>query len=373
MVTFVTCLTGAANADVLGPEVKSFVTVEAPVVALTHVRVIDGTGAPAREDQTVLIVADKLAAVGRSAEVRVPAGAKVLERRGCTVMPGIVGMHDHLFYAQVTSDFFPEAAFSSTRLYLASGVTTIRTAGSYDPYTDLETKRWVDSGRWVGPKMHVTAPYLEGPGAFTPQMHELRSPDDARRMVAFWAEQGSTSFKAFMHITRAQLAAAIDEAHKHHLKLTAHLCSVGFTEAVEMGIDNLEHGLLEDREFVPGKKPDVCVESQAYFSTMKDLKVESKPVQDLIALLVSRRVAVTSTLAVFESKVSNRSDTGACRGGAGAGRVDPVPLRAGVHRRRSQQSTAVRFADESVGRDPEDGNGFRARVCEGGRTAGGRR
>ena len=77
-------------------------------------------------------------------------------------------------------------------------------------------------------------------------------------MVNFWADQGATSFKAYMNITRAELRAAVEEAHKRGLKVTGHLCSVGYREAAEIGIDNLEHGLLADSEFVPNKQPDKC-------------------------------------------------------------------------------------------------------------------
>src|SRR5579883_872136 len=266
-------------------EVQHFVAVDAPVVALTHVRVIDGTGAPARDDQTVLIIGRKLGRIGPASEVAVPPGATVLERRGHTVIPGLVGMHDHLFYAQFASDFFPEVPFSATRLYLASGVTTIRTAGAYDPYTDLQTKKWIDEGRWTGPEINITGPYLEGPGAFSPQMHELRSPDDARKTVAFWSEQGATSFKAYQHITRAQLRAAIAEAHRLGAKITAHLCAVTCSEAIEMGIDHLEHGLIPCTDFDKDKRLDQCPDYNAHLATLKGLDVESKPVRDLIASL----------------------------------------------------------------------------------------
>jgi len=153
---------------------------------------------------------------------------------------------------------YSDMGTSFPRLYLALGVTTIRTTGSVAPYTDLEIKRLIDSGRMIGPKMHVTAPYLEGRGSFTPVMHELTGPEDARRMVNFWADQGATSFKAYMNITRDELRAAVEEAHKRGLKVTGHLCSIGYREAAEIGIDNLEHGLLPDSEFVPNKQPDKC-------------------------------------------------------------------------------------------------------------------
>ena len=101
--------------------------------------------------------------------------------------------------------------------------------------------------------MFLTAPYLEAAPLLFSQMHPLANADEARRAVDQGAAEGMTSFKAYIHITPEELKAAIDEAHSKGLKITGHLCSVGFTEAADMGIDGLEHGLAVDTEFLPGK------------------------------------------------------------------------------------------------------------------------
>jgi imidazolonepropionase-like amidohydrolase len=289
----------------LSPAVKAFVTVDAPVFALTHVRVIDGTGALAREDQTIVVSGGKIQALGDAAITQVPAGIKVMEMRGYTVIPGLVGMHDHIFYPAAPAHY-NTLAFSAPRLYLAGGVTTIRTTGSLEPYTEVNLKKAIDQGRVPGPKMHVTSPYLEGPGAFTLQMHELTGPDEARRMVGYWAEEGISDFKAYTNITRAELAAAIEEVHKRGTKITGHLCSIGFREAAALGIDDLEHGLLADTEFFPGKKPDTCPASRDAREALLKLDVSSAPIQDTIRDLVAHNVAITSTLPVFEISVPGR-------------------------------------------------------------------
>src|SRR5215468_3808870 len=102
----------------------------------------------------------------------------------------------------------------------------MRTTGSIEPYADLNVKRQIDAGKMPGPRIDVTGPYLEGPDSFFPQMHELTGPDDARKLVEYWAEAGATSFKAYMHVTRAELSAAVLAAHARGLKVTGHLCSV---------------------------------------------------------------------------------------------------------------------------------------------------
>jgi len=283
-------------------ERQQFIRVEAPAIALKNVRVIDGTGAAAVEDQTIVIVDGKIQSVGPSSSASIPANAQVLDLKGYTVAPGLVGMHDHMFFPMGGSPpMYSNMGGSFPRLYLALGVTTIRTTGSVVPYTDLEIKKLIDNGRMIGPKMHITAPYLEGRGAFTPVMHQLTGPDDARRMVNFWADSGATSFKAYMNISRDELRAAVEEAHKRQLKVTGHLCSVGYREAAQIGIDNLEHGLMADSEFVPNKQPDQCPAGGAVPASLRQLDLNSSAAQETIRTLVAKNVAITSTLPVFEA------------------------------------------------------------------------
>jgi imidazolonepropionase-like amidohydrolase len=290
----------------LSPEVRAFVKVDSPAVALAHVRVIDGTGAPPRDDQTVVITAGKITSLTSADRAAVPAGAKVMDLHGDTVIPGIVGMHEHLFYPTARGSY-QEMSFSFPRLYLAAGVTTIRTGGSLEPYTDLEIKRQIDQGKSPGPKMHVTGPYLEGAGTWALQMHQLSGPEDATRTVNYWLDEGADNFKAYNFITSAELAAAITAAHKRGAKVTGHLCSIGFREAAALGIDDLEHGLLVDTEFFPWKKPGECPEEKGKsLDYLAKLDVQSGPVHDMIADLVGRHVAMTSTLPVLEMFVPGR-------------------------------------------------------------------
>src|SRR5437667_382899 len=168
---------------------QPFVKVEAAALALEHVRIIDGTGAPPREDQTLFIAGGKVVA-------QAPGGAQRIDLTGRTVMPGLVGMHEHLFYP---------------------------------------------------------------------------------------------------------LGAAIEAAHKRGLKVTAHLCSIGFTEAARLGIDDLEHGLLVDTEFFAAKKPDQCPNPREALAELAKMDAGDPRLAQLVAELVKRKVAITSTLAVFDA------------------------------------------------------------------------
>jgi imidazolonepropionase-like amidohydrolase len=243
---------------------KPFVIEDAPVIVMEHARVIDGTGAPARDDQWIEIANGKIVYSGLQPKDQLTVGTpKILDMTGKTVFPGLVGMHEHLFYPLPEHrpgllPLYGEMADSAPRLYLAGGVTSARTAGSLEPYTDLSLKQDIDAGKIPGPRLFITGPYLEGSPSLGPQLHTLTGPDDAARTVNYWAAEGATSFKAYMHITPEELKAAIDAAHAKGLKVTGHLCAVGFKEAASLGIDNLEHGLAVDTEFYADKKPGVC-------------------------------------------------------------------------------------------------------------------
>jgi imidazolonepropionase-like amidohydrolase len=283
--------------------------VNAGKAVLTHVRIVDGTGAGAVEDQNVVIENGKIAAVQSGADVPADKSTAVLDLHGYTVMPGIVGMHDHLFYiVRPNLDsrrhfddpvLVTQMTFSAPRLYLASGVTTMRTTGSVETYADLNLKRDIDAGKLPGPHLDVTGPYLEGAESYFLQMPHLTGPDDARQTVEYWADRGVTSFKAYMNITRAELKAAIDAAHKRGIKVTGHLCSVTYKEAAELGIDDLEHGFFVNTQLDTDKKPDVCSQSEGD-ETLARMDPDTPEAKDLINTLISHHVAITSTLPVFE-------------------------------------------------------------------------
>jgi imidazolonepropionase-like amidohydrolase len=321
LLTFVASLswagrTAAQRPDSLGPEVRKYVSIATPRVILEHITVIDGTGAAPLADRNITIENGKITAISAGADVPASDGTTILDLRGRSVMPGIVGMHDHLWYIARPGlqpdlqydrpGLFLEMSFSAPRLYLANGVTTMRTAGSAAPYTDLNLERAIEGGTIPGPHMDVTGPYLEGAGNPNLQMHALRGPDDARATVAFWADQGVTSFKAYQDITREELGAAIKEAHKRGLKVTGHLCSVTYDEAVALGIDDLEHGFFTNTAMDPGKKPDTCSASRGDY-TLERTVPGSTDANRLIALLVEHHVAITSTLPSTAATVARES------------------------------------------------------------------
>ena len=297
---FVSTSALGAQRPTLGQGVRQFVSIDTSIVALTHVRVIDGSGAPARADQTLLIRDGRIAALGAAAAVQVPTGAQVLDLSGKSVIPGLVMVHEHLYYP-TGPGVYANLAESFTRLYLAGGVTSMRTGGNMNSYGELNIKRSIDRHERAGPWIDATAPYLEGVGLGLLQVHELADAAEARRMVDFWSDMGATSLKAYMHITRDELSAAIDEGHKRGMKITGHLCSITYREAAQLGIDNLEHGFFAATDFVADKKPDVCPGQGAGQAAFAAVDAKSEAVTSLIKELIQRHVALTSTLTVFET------------------------------------------------------------------------
>ena len=287
----------------LSQEVRRFVTVPEAWVVLRDVRLIDGTGAPARGGMSVEIRDGLIRRVGTVEAVGMPDGARVVEGRGQTLIPGLVMLHEHLFYPSGARRYNTNEV-SFPPLYLAGGVTTMRTGGSMDPYTDLRVRQHIEEGRIPGPDIDVTGPYLEGPGGFVRAMPQLATPEEARSFIDFWMDQGVTSFKAYNLIDRATLEAAIEAAHARGAKVTGHLCSVTYREAADLGIDNLEHGFFAATDWVEGKQPDTCPQgsSESYL----ELDLESPAFTDLVAHLIENDVAITSTLNVVERRAQDR-------------------------------------------------------------------
>lgn len=273
-------------------------------IAFKNISLIDGTGKPEQYHQTVLLKNGKITAVGPAAEVAIPQGATIIDGRGKTLIPGLVMMHEHMFYPTGKANY-TEMLYSFPRLYLAGGATTIRTAGTTAPYADLNLRDLILAGKTIGPDIDVTAPYLNGPGLPLLKIKPLRDADNAKTMMRYWMSEGVTSYKAYMHIRRDELAEVIKQAHSINHKVTAHLCSITYREAAELGIDNLEHGFFAATDFVKDKVKDQCPSKQAHQSLV-DLDIDSDEVNDLIDFLIAKKVTLTSTLTVFETFTKGR-------------------------------------------------------------------
>ncbi len=278
---------------------KPFVSVNTETVLLTNARIVDGTGVSAVERHSILIRDGKIVSIAPDGVLLVPKNSEIIDLAGKTVLPGFVMLHEHMFYNASDPDWFIQSTqpVIFPRLYLAAGVTTARTAGSFEPYTDLKVKQYIGSGRLVGPNFDTSAPFVEGAPAQFLQAPEIETVDEAVTFVNYWADQGMTSFKAYMNVTNDVLGAAIEQAHSRGLKVAGHLCSVTYGEASDLGIDNLEHGFLLATDFVEGREKDKC--GGFPLARFMELELESTEVQALMDKLIKNKTAITSTLAVL--------------------------------------------------------------------------
>ncbi|MGC1304290.1 MAG: amidohydrolase family protein [Caulobacteraceae bacterium] len=292
------------------PADAAFVAYAQPRIAFVHVELVDGTGGPAKRDMTVLVDHGRIAAVGPSARLKPTADATVIDGAGKTLLPGFVMVHEHMFYPSPRPGEYGEFPYSFSRLYLAGGTTTLRTGGTLATYGDLNTAHAIAAGRQPGPDMDVTGPYLEGQHLLTEKMVALKDPADAARTVNYWADEGATSFKAYNYLSRAELKAAIDAAHARGLKLTGHLCSITYNEAIDLGIDNLEHSFAVATDFVKDKAPDACPASTATLASLNALDPDGAEIGVLMHKLIDHHVALTSTLTVFETFSAGRPEAG---------------------------------------------------------------
>ncbi len=319
-----------------GSAAAGYAIVDADAVALTGVTLIDGTGSVAQQGRTVVIEGNRIAEVGPDGEVRIPPGAEVMDLSGHTLIPGMIGLHNHLFYT-AAGGRSAQLTFSAPRLYLGSGVTTVRTTGSRQPYAELNLRSEIEAGRTPGPRIHVTAPYVTAGGGIS-GMTMLESPEQARRFVRYWAAEGATWLKAYTNIRTEELRAAIDEAHEQGIKVTGHLCSISFTEAVALGIDNIEHGLATNSDYSE-RDHDECPAN--LWDDATSIDVNGAGAQATFQTMIAGDVAMTSTLAVYELFIQGRPTR------------DARSLEAMSPAVREDYLTAKAQIDE-IGRDPAE-------------------
>ena len=282
-------------------QVKSFISVDTSLVAITNTTVIDGSGNDIKYDQTLILKDGHIQEIGNATAIEIPKNALQIDGKGKTVIPGLVMLHEHLFYSKPFENWFSvgQMTFTFPRLYLAGGVTTMRTAGGIEPQTDLNVKKWISEGKMTGPKMDVTGPFIEREGYEIPELGFISGTEEVSKIVNYWADKGITSFKVYNFITKEDLRVCIEEAHKRGLKVTGHLCSLTYREASDLGIDNLEHGFMVSSDFVDGKEEEKCNPFEAY-KALSELSVDDPKIDSLIKLLIKNNTTITTTPVVFE-------------------------------------------------------------------------
>lgn len=289
------------SAQEFSPQVERFISSNENDFAITNVTLIDGTGSETKTNQTIIIKNKKIEAIGDTKTIKIPEGIKVIDGTNKTVIPGLVMLHEHMFYTKPFENWFSvgQMTFTFPRLYLAGGVTTMRTGGSIQPQTDLNVMKWINEGKMTGPKMFVTGPFIEREGPKVPELGFINNAEEVGFLVNYWADKGVTSFKVYNNITREDLEICVTEAHKRGLKVTGHLCSLTYAEASEIGIDNLEHGFMASSDFSKDKVEDLCDTYSARRGLAHE-DVNGENINVLIDLLIKNKTVITTTPNVFE-------------------------------------------------------------------------
>ncbi len=277
---------------------SSYVSYGTNRIAFIHATIIDGTGQAIKNNQTLLIVDGYFQAVGDDQEISIPENTEVVNLRGKTVIPGIVGMHNHLHIPQ-----FPDVGDAAAVLYLASGVTTIQTCGATSTAAELSLAGSIAEGKQIGPEIIVSAPFITGKGG-NPNMIIPRSEQHLRDTMSYWINQGIKWFKVYRNTTPHDLRIILDEAHQNGCKVRGHLCATTFEEATVMGIDAIEHGLNSASDFRSGKEYGSCNGGREY---MDELLIDGAEVKKLQQLMIDHSVFLTSTLSIYEASGPGRA------------------------------------------------------------------
>lgn len=287
-----------SHAQEFSKRVSDFIAVQDSMIVLKNVTVIDGTGGPITYNQDIFIHNNKIAAISPTGKTPLPNNAEIIDARGKTVIPGLIMMHEHLFYAKPFDNNYKGTHMTNTfpQLYLAGGVTNMRTAGSFEASADLNLKNAIDQGKILGPTIDVSTPHIEREG-FIPQLQSLYGDESIKNWMNYWFDKGITSVKVYNNITKDDLREIIEVSHARNIKVTGHLCSITYQEAADLGIDNLEHSFMASTDFVTDKQENKCVSGA---SSLNELDENDPKLLDLMNFLIEKNVTLTYTPTVFE-------------------------------------------------------------------------
>ena len=280
-------------------EVKQYIIYDRGNYVLQNLTLIDGSGSSIKSNQDIWIEGNIIKQVGE--DLKLTKNVKAIDMSGKSAIPGLVMLHEHMFYPKSTPEpnyGVDQMSYSFPKLYLAGGVTTMRTAGSIMPQADVAIKKWINEGKIPGPKIDVTSPHMDREGVTMLEMYNFDTAEQAKQHVEFYADLGVTSIKVYNFLTREDLKAIVEAAHERNMKVTGHLCSITYREAAEIGIDNIEHGFGQCPDFVDDKNPDEC--NPFMLQSLIKTDPNSNRFTDLVKFMIQKNVALTTTVNVFE-------------------------------------------------------------------------
>lgn len=264
-------------------------------VAIVNATLVDVRSGRETPDTVIVIRGDKIDQVAPSAEVSVPAQAMVVDASRKWVIPGLMDMHAHAGNS-------PEVPVN---LYLAQGVTTIRSPGGNISLLRL-LRAQIESGKILGPRVFFSGPLLDGnPPVWPEQSIIVDSPERAQSTVNFLADQGVDFIKVYNNITEPVLERIIETAKQRGLIVAGHIPrSMTMTRAVELGMKSLEHIRVTGREMLPieeANQIDFLPLGQREPLLWEKFDLSSPKFAELIRHLVEHAVYLDPTLTIDES------------------------------------------------------------------------
>jgi imidazolonepropionase-like amidohydrolase len=264
-------------------------------VAIEHVRVFDSEQGAMRENQTVVIDGERVTQLGPSGSTEIPKNAERLDGSGKTLLPGLFDMHAHL---QPLDGL----------LNIASGVTAARDMGNdIDELARLQSQ-W-QTGEAIGPRVWK-AGLIDGPGPFqAPTGIFAGTQEEALAAVNRYADLGYIQIKLYSSLKPEFVPAIAKLAHERGLRLSGHVPNgITASQFVEEGADEIQHINFIFLNFLAAKVKDTRTPER--FTAVGDnaakMDLDSKEVNDFIALLLKHHTTVDVTMATFEGMFTGR-------------------------------------------------------------------
>jgi len=261
---------------------------------------IDGTGHTPVTDVQVLIKNNRIERVGPRGSFEIPVGAERIDTRGKTLLPGFVDLHFH-----IADDI------SMTPLFVANGITSARDPGAWMELFE-PVKQWQKQHGIAAPRLFLCGPHLDGPNpAYPTDSIVILSPEEARLAVRRQVEQGATAIKVYFRLPLESIRATASEAHRLRIPVTAHLEVVDVRDAVEAGIDGIEHITSLGLALIPPMEAEKyrqqilasnSARGEGRYRMWASIDPHSKKAAELARLLAERRIFVDPNLAVFERR-----------------------------------------------------------------------
>ena len=269
---------------------------ETSVIAIVGANLIDGRGGPVIPDSVVVIRGEKIVAVGKQGEVKIPSSAEVIDAKGLTLLPGLIDSHFHID----GDDPLPA-------LYLSHGVTSLRDPGQWIEAYDVARKASAPV-----PRLFLCGPHLDSPPpAYPTDSFIVRDAEETRLAVTRFVDDGASAIKVYFRLPLALVKVAIETAHARGVPVMGHLEIVDARDAIRAGIDGIEHAtsfgtallpLREAEKYRQSVLADNNARREGRYVVWNAINLNTPQAESLFKLIVAHNVVVSPTLAVFEKQ-----------------------------------------------------------------------